>query len=295
MEKLSHAIDRFCIKHRNLGIPGLMRYIVFANAFVFLMDMFSGSAFSSWLTFNSYRIFQEGQIWRLLTFILVPERSFSSPLSILWFMVSCMCYYFLGSALEQRWGTTRFTVFYGLGIILNLFCGLILSVLYPYTATISMYYVNLTLFFSIATLYPNLEFRLYFIIPVKAKWLAWLSGGMLALDVILRLVSGQFALAFLPIVAVFNYFIFTWDDLSFMIAKGKHRAKYASNRSPQKQAIDLQQAQKKLQQQKGYLHKCTVCGVTDQDNPSMDFRYCSKCEGYHCYCMDHINNHDHKE
>ena len=55
----------------------------------------------------------------------------------------------------------------------------------------------------------------------------------------------------------------------------------------------LDMIQKKAQETGGYLHKCAVCGITDQDNPNMEFRYCSKCDGYYCYCADHINNHIH--
>ena len=59
------------------------------------------------------------------------------------------------------------------------------------------------------------------------------------------------------------------------------------------QTINFKKAQKELRQRRGYLHKCAVCGVTDQDDPNMEFRYCSKCNGYYCYCANHINNHTH--
>ena len=42
-----------------------------------------------------------------------------------------------------------------------------------------------------------------------------------------------------------------------------------------------------------YTHKCTVCGKTDVDSPDLEFRYCSRCNGYHCYCQEHISNHTH--
>ncbi|MBR4098714.1 MAG: hypothetical protein IKK44_01845, partial [Clostridium sp.] len=59
------------------------------------------------------------------------------------------------------------------------------------------------------------------------------------------------------------------------------------------QTINFKKAQREVQERKGYLHKCTVCGVTDADDPDMEFRYCSKCNGYYCYCMNHINDHVH--
>lgn len=306
MRKLSQKVDNFCYKHNKWAIVGLMRYIVLANAFVFLMDMFFSSSFgnarfSSHLSFIPYRIFFEGEIWRLLSFVAVPERAYVNTWSILWFMLSSLCYYHIGSSLEQRWGSARFTMFYVMGVALNLASGLFISGLaylgvirveYFYTIVASMYYVNLSLFFSIATLYPNAEFRLWLIIPVKAKWLGWFFGAMFAYDILVRLITFNFALALVPILAIFNYFLFFWDDIELFLFKGKHRVKYASQRhSPA--PINLKTAQKKLQEQKGYLHKCTICGATDASHPEKDFRYCSKCEGYHCYCMEHLNNHDH--
>ena len=93
----------------------------------------------------------------------------------------------------------------------------------------------------------------------------------------------------LPIVAILNYLIFFWTDFVGLFNRNKARAAHRVN----PQTINFKKAQKEVQQRKGYLHKCSVCGVTDADNPDMEFRYCSKCNGYYCYCMDHINNHTH--
>jgi len=90
---------------------------------------------------------------------------------------------------------------------------------------------------------------------------------------------------------VFNYLIFFWDDLMSLMGRGKRRVVHQTSR----QTVNFKKAQKEVQQRKGYLHKCAVCGVTDADRPDMEFRYCSKCNGYYCYCMDHINTHVHVE
>ena len=74
-----------------------------------------------------------------------------------------------------------------------------------------------------------------------------------------------------------------------LLGRGKRRAAHKVN----PQTIHFKKTQKEVQQRKGYLHKCAVCGVTDADDPNKEFRYCSKCNGYYCYCMDHINNHVH--
>ena len=64
-------------------------------------------------------------------------------------------------------------------------------------------------------------------------------------------------------------------------------------RSTSRGAMNFKRAAEAKKQQTGYLHKCAVCGRTDTDYPNLEFRYCSKCVGNYCYCMDHINNHVH--
>ena len=93
----------------------------------------------------------------------------------------------------------------------------------------------------------------------------------------------------MPVLALLNYLIFFYEDLADVFSHGRARVKYRTN----PQVIQFKKAQQEVKQRKGYLHKCAVCGVTDADDPNMEFRYCSKCSGYYCYCMDHINNHTH--
>ena len=286
MRAISRWLDRFCYNHPRFGIPNLIKYVIFGQVAVFLLDMFSSGTFSQILAFYPSLI-MKGQVWRLVTFVFVPEN-----LGSIWFVFSAMLYYFLGSALERQWGTTRFTVFYLLGVILNVIAGLVIyfAVGQPYYAvTATIHYVNLSLFLAFATLYPDTQFVIYFIIPIKVKWLAWLDVAFFAIGIFQALASGQVLWALTPIVSIFNYLIFFWEDLMDLLGRGKRRAAHKVN----PQTINFKKAQKKVQQRKGYLHKCSVCGVTDADDPNKEFRYCSKCNGYYCYCMDHINNHVH--
>ena len=211
------------------------------------------------------------------------------------------------SALERQWGTTRFTVFYGLGVILNIVSGFVIYgvLLGQFTglgataeqardilasfSTASMSYVNMSMFFSFATLYPDMQVALYGIIPLKVKWLAWLDVVFFVWSIGSYLWDRQWIMALLPIVAILNYLIFFWEDLINMFRRGQSRVRHRTSA----QTINFKKAQKEVQQRKGYLHKCAVCGITDADDPSMEFRYCSKCNGYYCYCMKHINNHTH--
>ena len=273
MKSFDAWLDRFCRKHPRLDVPNLMMYVVFGNVIVYLLDMFSRGTFSYLLRFSRSAIFS-GQVWRLFTFVLVPDR-FGS---VLLFALSLYFYYSIGSALERQWGSQRFTVFYFMGVLLNILVGLV-------TGYASMTYVNLSLFFAFATLYPDLQFLLFFFIPVKAKWLGLLDGAIFLWGVIRCLIYGPRLYALFPIVAILNYLLFFSADFSYLFGRVKHQTS--------RQTIHFKQAQKAARERKGYLHKCAVCGKTDTEYPDLEFRYCSRCNGYYCYCMDHINNHVH--
>ena len=275
-------LDRFCAKHRNLAVPNLMLYIVIGNVIVFVLDMFSRYSFSHMLTFVPYYIFH-GQIWRLVTFIFVPEGS-----NLLFVAISLYFYYFIGNALEREWGSARFTVFYGIGVLVNIAVGLVLSFLYGLNypwPVVSMYYINMSLFFAFAALYPDLQVLLFFIIPVKVKWLAWIDAAFFAWSILSSLFHLNWVGVVLPVVAILNFLLFFSSDAARIFGRVRHRTS--------RQTINFNKATKEAKKDKGYLHKCAVCGITDADDPNMEFRYCSKCSGFYCYCMDHINNHMH--
>ena len=146
-------------------------------------------------------------------------------------------------------------------------------------------YVNLSMFLAFAVLFPNAQVLLFFIIPVKMKWLAWLDLALFAMDIIRSFAAGSVIGVVLPIVALLNFAVFVWPEVHYFA----QRKSYQHSR----QTVQFKKAVKQQQQQKGYHHKCCVCGKTDTDFPEMQFRYCSKCAGYHCYCQDHIFNHVH--
>jgi hypothetical protein len=287
LRSIESWLDRFCRKYSRFAIPDLMKYVVIANVLVYLLDTFSttGYACSALLQFAPYEIFH-GQIWRLVTFVFVPPVGGG----LLFFALSMYFYYLIGTTLEREWGSAKFTVFYGMGVLFNVLAGLALGLVLHTgagIATASMHYVNLSLFFAFATLYPDLQFLLFFIIPIKAKWLAAFDAGLFIWGIFQALIVGSIAGVVIPLLAILNYFLFFSSDISRLFGRVKYKTS--------KQTIHFKAAQKHAQEKKGYLHKCAVCGRTDTDNPGLEFRYCSKCNGYYCYCMDHINNHVHIE
>ena len=308
MRAISRWLDRFCYNHPRFGIPELMKYIAIGNVAVFIADMLMNGMLTSWIAFMPEQILR-GEIWRLVTFVFVPVSSGGYTIfgQTFFFALATFFYYWIGTALERQWGTTRFTVFYGLGVILNIVAGFVIYAVlvgqltgvgvaaaqarsYLRTlSTISMTYVNMSLFFSFATLYPDMRVFLYGIIPIKVKWLAWLDVLFFVWSIGSYLLDGQWAMALAPVIAILNYLIFFWEDLARSLNLGREKVRHRTSA----QTINFKKAQKEVQQRKGYLHKCAVCGITDADDPNMEFRYCSKCNGYYCYSMRHINNHTH--
>ena len=269
-------IDRFCTKHPRFGMPNLMLYIAITQGIVGVLDLFTQGRLSSLLMFSAAHIFA-GQIWRLATFVIVPSAS--NPFYLL---LSCYVYYWTGQMLEREWGTAKFNLFYLCGVVLSALFGLVLGYA-------SIYYINLSIFLVIATLYGEMQVLFMFVVPIKMKWLAILDVVLILVDVVQYAQMGAWIFALVPLASFVNYFIFTWPFWSMKLGFAR--------RQVDPQVINFKrakrQAEKKARETGGYMHKCAVCGITDQDNPDLEFRYCSKCDGYYCYCANHINNHIH--
>jgi hypothetical protein len=164
--------------------------------------------------------------------------------------------------------------------------------------------LNLTLFLSYATLFPNAHFLLFFIIPVKA-WIFAVVDLVLTLYEVYTLSYPVFCFPhnLFPLVGLANYFLFFGKDVLNVIPvswrmntrrlfkKGTPKQKAKTIPFPNAGSYQATVATPKAP----YTHKCTVCGRTDLTNPELEFRYCSRCKGYFCYCQDHINNHNHVE
>jgi len=284
LRALQQWLERFCRKHPRLGIPGLMKYIVIGNVLVFILDMFGVGgvyAASNLLSFSSSAILH-GQVWRLVTFVFVPYVSGRTVSGFFWLAVMLYFYYFIGTTLEREWGTAKFTVFYVFGIILNILVGFLVG-------AATMNYVNLSMFFAFATLFPDMQVLLFFILPVKVKWLAWVDAAFFAYSIVRLLVAGHPLYALLPVVAILNYLLFFASDIGDTLSYWKRRVGNSAGRSSGPKVVNFKNAKTK----ENYLHKCAVCGKTDVSDPDMEFRYCSRCNGYYCYCADHINSHVH--
>lgn len=282
MRSIDSWLDRFAYKHPRFGIPNLMLIIVAGSVLVYMVDMVSNYSFTPLLAFSPAAVFQ-GQVWRLVTFVFVTFAG--DPFTLI---LSLYFYWWVGSSLEREWGAAKFTLYYLTGVVFNILVGLIAQLLGG-SGIITMHYVNLSLFFAFATLFPDMQILLFFFIPVKVKWMAWLDAAYFVISILASLIQFDFVSAVLAVMALLNYVLFFWSDIAGFIRRRRQRTKHQTSR----QTINFKQATRQAQQQKGYIHKCAVCGKTDADFPDEEFRYCSQCNGYYCYCSEHIHDHVH--
>jgi len=281
LKKLNQAIDRFCILHPRFGVPNLILYVVVANVAVYLLDRFSNASLSNLLYFSLDAVMR-GQIWRLVAFVLIPDAG--GPLSLL---ISCYFYYWIGTTLERRWGTAKFSCYYLGGMVLTLL-GTVLASL-AVGASVPLYgasYVNFAMFLAFAAMWPDAQVLLFFIIPIKIKYLAYLDLAFFAWNIVRYLIAGAWYFAVIPIMALLNFVIFFLPELQTLLGLRTVQAR---------QTVRQRAAQTKREAQSANagLRTCAVCGRTNQTNPELDFRYCSRCAGYRCFCSDHIFSHVH--
>ena len=288
MKELNRKIDVFCMQHPRFGIPRLMLYVVIGNLVVWIFGMMDTTGLLYGLLALDPAAVCRGQIWRIVTFALIPV----SGSSLLWLAVSLYFYYFIGTTLEREWGTGRFTIYYFSGMLLTALYAVLVYLIAHVSVYVTMYWLNMSLFFAFATLWPEQRVLLFFFIPVKMKWLAWVDAAYFAFTIIRYLVNGYVWLALVPVVAMAAYMLFCGEWLIDLL-RPSHAREVAARKA---RTIQFKSAVRRIEREREkqpYSRKCAVCGRTDADHPELEFRFCSRCAGYHCFCRDHINNHIH--
>ncbi len=279
MRKLDEAISRFCANHPYWGIPNLMRYVVVGTVIMYVLTIVTRGAATSLLALYPAAVLQ-GEVWRLVTFIFMPMDS--SPIFLAF---SLYFYYWMGSILENYWGTPKFTIYYISGILLTIISAFIVHFAGGFGYAVGLHYVNMAMFLAYAILNPNATVYFFMILPIRIKWLAFADVIYFAYGVLVSIGAGDWAGALAPIVAMLNFIVF----FSPYFSRAAQKQRYQTS----KQATRFRQTVKASQQPRAYNHKCEVCGKTDTEYPNLSFRYCSRCAGYHCYCEEHIFNHVH--
>lgn len=205
-----------------------------------------------------------GEIWRLVTFLFIPPIT-----NAIFFFFGCYIFYLMGTALEGHWGSARYTWFLFIGYLATV----IAAFLTP-AADASNAFLAATVFLAFAHLNPDFVINIFFVLPVKIKWLAlltWLGYGY-------RFLVGSMADRFLIVAAVANFLLFFGREIIGTMRSQKWR---------------MERRFDQIAKSTTARHQCTVCGATERSAPEKEFRYCTKCKGTLCYCLDHLKDHVH--
>lgn len=246
----------------------------------------------AYLTLDAYAILH-GQIWRLVTWLIAPPSSFDIFTIIMLFF-----YWSLGTQLERVWGVWRYNVYIFTGILLTVVGSFVTMGIYylilpgidPLSTAVlfrwgaqyySTYYVNMSIFLAYAFTFPENQVLLMFVIPVKVKWLGIIYGAMLVIDMISAISMNLWFVVAAIGASLLNFLIFFLRTRNHMHLNPKQIKRRAEFRQ------DIRRNPRVTK------HKCAVCGQTDQDDPDLEFRFCSKCNGNYEYCQNHLFTHVH--
>lgn len=284
MSKFEKKFGRYAIP--NLTLILILSYV--AGYVIELLGSAAGVNLLGYLTLDPYRILH-GQIWRLVTWVIVPPESLG-----IFTVIMLYFYYSLGTTLERTWGTYRYNVYIFSGILFTvigsfLCMGVVYlmhgilptesasAYFYIRSYAFSTYYINLSIFLAFAATYPDMQVLLMFVIPVKVKWMGILDAVLMLYYVIVGDVFTRFAI----IASLLNFVLYFYRlHKSRISPKQMHRRAQFERKTNEGRA-------------KVSRHKCAICGRTEEDDPSLEFRFCSKCNGNYEYCQYHLFTHEH--
>ncbi|MGO5051367.1 hypothetical protein ACTQ6A_02440 [Lachnospiraceae bacterium LCP25S3_G4] len=279
-------------KFGRYAIHNLMYYVIILQGVGFVMNLVAPGFYYQYLSLNASAILH-GQIWRIATFIVQPPQA-----SIIFIIFALYLYYMIGQSLESVWGAFRFNLYFFSGVLFHVLAAIITYLITGASLPLGTEYLNLSLFFAFAALFPDTQLLLFFVIPLKIKYLAWFNAAFFGFTIIQGILPSYAnsiygvayqANAIAAAVSVLNFVIFYFSSRNFKAI------------SP-KQVYRKKKFQKEVRQGRnqtgssygnGPRHRCTVCGRTELDDPSLEFRFCSKCNGNYEYCQDHLFTHEH--
>lgn len=273
-------------KFGRYAIPNIMKYLIVLYAGGYFLYMINPMFYLNYLVLDWGAVLH-GQVWRLLTFLMQPPSASIFMVALLLYI-----YYMIGMQLENALGTFRFNFYLLTGIVLHIVASLIVYLTTGMVISPSVEYLNLSFFFVFAMLFPDAQFLLFFAIPIKGKWIALIDGFYFLWAIISPFLPaykgtgyGAMMAALTSILNVLIFYLLSRNMHAYSPKEVKRRRDYQRK---------VQQAQKPEHvYENGARHKCAVCGRTELDDPNLEFRYCSKCNGNYEYCQDHLFTHTH--
>lgn len=279
-------LDKLERKFGKYAIENLMLYIIILYGVGFFVNTVNPAFYRMFLMLDIEKLLQ-GQVWRLFTFIIQPMES----TNILFLFFELYLYFMIGRSLENAWGAFRFNLYFFSGVMFNVIAIVILYLVTGNSYILGLQYINRSMFFAFAAIYPNIQFLLFFILPVKVKYLAYLYGGLFIYSIIQSFISHNYHIGIAILISLGNFLIYFINSRNFKrYSPGEYRRRAAFKNQVKKASGNVVDFNGRKTIAK---HKCTVCGRTELHNEDLEFRFCSKCDGNHEYCMDHLFTHEH--
>jgi hypothetical protein len=275
-------------KFGKYAIPNLMKYVVVLYAVGLLVGSLTPGFYNAFFALR-FELVAKGQVWRLIT-CLIPKVSMSSLLYVLIFVY---LYYIIGNALENAWGAFRFNLYVFSGILLNILASWMMYLVTGQNSGISLDSIYSSMFFAYAAIYPDVQFYLYFLIPVKVKYLARFDAAVLLYQCYGYMRMGDYFSVILITVSMANFLIFFFATRNYKRLSPREFERKARFRRQMNAGRRQAGAGRNLGRNTVTRHKCAVCGRTELDDDQLEFRFCSKCDGNYEYCMEHLFTHEH--
>lgn len=241
-----------------LAIPHLTRWIVLLNALGYLA-INTQPTLQYALALDANRVLH-GEVWRLMTYLFIPPS-----LSPFWIVFVLYFTYMVGEGLEEEWGAFKLNLYYIVGMAATTFIAAFLT-----PGAVDNTYLNTSLFFAFATIYPDFVILLFFILPVKVKWLALFIVATLGFQMVLGSMADRLAI----LVSVANYFLFFGSTI---------REQVILRRQAARGRVRFREALQTAEQET--FHRCANCGRTEVTDPHLAFRVSKDGQEY---CADHL-------
>jgi hypothetical protein len=312
-------------KYAKYAIKNLMTYIIGLYTLGIVVNILIPDIYTNYLSLNAAAILH-GQLWRIVTFIIQPP----STTNLIFIVFVLYFYYMIGTVLEQIWGSFRFNMYFFTGVLLHVIAAIVIYLFSGYNFSMNTYYLNLALFMAFAIEQPDMEILLFFILPVKMKWLAWLDAILFAVTII-----GGYCVPWMPLTLYIRFMqmgivlhpaiataalISMLNFVIFAVLYHRIPLKNSTQRNFNKAYKTAKKVEKKRNQNRqqgrffsddsergsqqtvgkmagkgivGAKHRCAVCKRTEYDDSNLVFRYCSKCKGNYEYCQEHLYTHIH--
>ncbi len=294
IDKLERKLGKYAIK-------GLIRYFLVLYIIGAIIGLINSDIYYTYMALDIEKVLH-GQVWRLFSFLIEPYgfTNFGAGtiiINALFFFFSCNVIMLFGTSLEEIWGSFKFNLYFFGGWLLSIIAAVIIYIFVGGGVYDSGFqYIYWAMFFAFATYYPDVQFAIMGIIPLKVKWLAYIDGAFLIYSIGkniyyavygFRLGFSVTAIQYLSVavaiaVSMLNFFIF------FILYKKSSRMTFKQKKRKREYVKKTSQATNTTR------HRCAICGRTEKDNPDLEFRFCSKCNGNFEYCSDHLFSHTHK-